>query len=267
MNKSTTKGVAIVTGAASGIGKAIAEKLAMLNYSVCLTDVNEAKLLEEESHLRQKLCDITAFTCDITCEDSVKALVDYTVNMFGSLNILVNCAGISPVGRVIDISEKDFRKALDINLVAPFLLSKYSIPYMIKADHACIVNIAGTLGSKAIRSKAAYCASKGGITNLTRQMALDFGDYGIRVNSVSPGFADTPLNNGMENNTREIIVESQALHETIEASDIAEAVAFICSDSAKLITGADLVVDAGQSASQGSLSAVDYVTWKNTPKS
>lgn len=253
-----SKKVAIVTGSASGIGKAIAERFAKEGISVMLTDVNSERLTETEKDFKAKGYLVDSFLCDITNEASVKELMEKAISCFQRIDILVNCAGISPVGRVTDISEADFKKAIEINLVAPFLTSKYVLPYMMENKSGSITNIVGTLGSKAIRSKAAYCASKAGILNLTKQMALDYGDYGIRVNAVSPGFADTPLNSSMDDSTRNIIIESQALHTAIEASDIAEAVAFISSDAARLITGANLTVDAGQSASQGSLSAVDF---------
>ncbi len=250
--------VAVVTGAASGIGKAVALKLAQNGASVMITDINEAQLSCYMNELSNMGYRVASYPCNITSEEKVKGLMARTVEEFGRIDILVNCAGISPVGRVTDITLENFQRTMDINVKAPFLTSKYALPYMIQQESGSIVNIAGTLGEKAIRSKAAYCASKGALMNLTRQMALDYGDYGIRVNSVSPGFADTPLNNGMENKTREVLIEAQPLHRVTEATDIAEAVAFVCSDAARRMTGANLAIDAGQSASQGSLSVVDY---------
>lgn len=250
--------VVIVTGAASGIGLAVADRFLSGQFTTILVDQNQENLEKTVGIFRNQYHDVSSFICDLRIEEQVKNLIDSTVGQFGRLDALVNCAGISPVGSVTEINESDFRKAVDINLISIFLSCKHAIPYMISNHQGVIVNIVGTLGSKAIRNKAAYCASKGGALNLTQQMALDYGDYGIRVNAVSPGYVDTPLNKGMSEEIRRLILESQPLHQATSGKDIAEAVFFLCSDAAAMITGTNLTVDAGQSASQGSLAAVDY---------
>ena len=231
MSVLTSKKV-IVTGAASGIGKAVAYAMAREGAEVAMIDLNAKGVnLVAEEFLKEKLS-VIALACDVSNSDQVQSTINKVVPQLGQIDVLVNCAGISPEGRVTDISEADFRKVLDINLVAIFLTSKYSLPHLIHS-RGIIINIVGTLAYKAIRSKAAYCASKAGALNLTQQMALDYGDYGVRINVVCPGMVNSPLNAGLTDEMRNLLVEFQPLQRLTQPEDIAAAVVFLASEAAR----------------------------------
>jgi len=257
MKKNQNK-VAMVTGAASGIGYAVAQRFLSSNVATILVDINNEKLDVVTKSLQKDYDNVFSFICDLTKEEEVQLLIPKIIEKVERIDILVNCAGVSPIGSVTEISLLEFRKTIDINLISIFLTCKYILPYMMSMENGVIINIVGTLGLKAIRRKASYCATKAAVHNLSQQMALDYGDYGIRINSVSPGFVDTPLNKDLTDEIRSLILESQPLHKAASGQDIAESVYFLSSDAASLITGTNLVIDGGQSASQGSLSAVDY---------
>jgi NAD(P)-dependent dehydrogenase (short-subunit alcohol dehydrogenase family) len=250
--------IALVTGATSGIGKAIAVR--------CVQEGARVMLTGRSAERGQAVCDALNATggrayfkvADVTREADVLAVVQATIERCGGLDILVNGAGISPSGRVTDTSLQDWQRTLDIDLTSIFLTSKSSLPHMMAQRQGVILNILGTLAMRAVRDKAAYCAAKAGALNLTFQMALDYGDYGIRVNAICPGFIDTPLNHQLTPELLTTIVESQPLHRTGQADDVAGAAVYLASEAASYVTGAALAVDGGQSASMGALSAVDY---------
>ncbi len=241
--------VAIVTGAASGNGRGIALRLAEEGAKIVVADINESGSQETISLIEGVGSKAVFAAIDVTSAADIQKMVNTATEAFGQLDILVNNAGISPVGSVTEISEEDWDLCLDIDLKSIFLGCKYAIPVMIEGGGGAIVNIAGTLGMLAIPQKAAYCAAKAGVINLTRQMALDYSPQGVRINCVCPGFIDTPLTAGVPEAERQRIFANMPIPRVGQVTDIANATLYLVSDEAAYVTGIPLVVDGGQTLS------------------
>ena len=238
--------VVFITGAGSGIGKACALALAAQGLRVAVVGRTRAKCEQVAAEIGENALAVEA---DIAKSVDVQGAIAQTAAHFGRLDVLVNCAGISPTGRVTDISEADWEECLGIDLTSNFLTAKYAIPHMQRAGSGVIVNVAGTFGLRAARGKAAYSAAKAGVVNLTRAIALDYARDGIRCNVVCPGFVDTPLTEGFSGAARDAFLErSQPLRGMTQPEEVASLVAYLCTDAAKMITGQVFVIDAGQQA-------------------
>ena len=185
--------------------------------------------------------------------DDVQKMVDETVKFGGKIDILVNNAGIDPPGNIVDIDIDLWKKILDVNLNGPFLCMKAAIPKMIEQGGGSIINIASLAGVRVIPSMPAYCASKGGLIQLSKQAALDYGPQKIRVNIVAPGATKTemlidamkPLSNAIKKDAFEVLAESVPLRRAAKPDEITGACAFLASDDAAFISGALLLVDGG----------------------
>lgn len=245
---SLTGKVAIVTGGCSGIGKAIAQKLSESGAKVAIFDIKD-DCFSVAREMGAKF-----YKCDVTISSQVKEAIDEVYEEFGRIDIVVNAAGIIVRKDAIDTSEEEWDKVINVNLKGPFLVSKYAIPYMMKVGGGSIVNIASGWGLKGGPKAVAYCASKGGIVNMTRAMAIDHGKHGIRVNCVAPGDVDTPMlreeAKQLGLNWEEFLKEAanRPLGRIGKPEDVADAVLFLVSDLASWITGATLVVDGGGTA-------------------
>ncbi|MCC6029804.1 MAG: SDR family oxidoreductase [Candidatus Korarchaeum sp.] len=242
--------VALITGGSSGIGRAIALKLSQAGAKIAILDIKECEdLLDEIGRDKARF-----YKCDVTSADEVREVIRRVYEEFGRIDIVVNSAGVIVRKDAVETSEDEWDKVLNVNLKGPFLVSKYSIPYMIRGGGGSIVNVASGWGLKGGPRAVAYCASKGGLINMTRAMAIDHGKDGIRVNCVAPGDVDTPMLRseaeqlGMkwEDFLRE--ASNRPLARIGKPEDIANAVLFLVSDMASWITGATLVVDGGGTA-------------------
>ncbi len=241
--------VGIVTGAGSGNGRGIALRLAAEGARVVIADIKPEGGDETVAMIQQQGGTAAFFKADVTSAADVRDLVQASRDRFERLDILVNNAGISPVGSVTEISEVDWDLCLDLDLKSVFLCCKYTIPAMIEGQGGSIINIAGTLGLRASERKASYCAAKAGVINLTRQMAIDYGTYGIRVNCICPGFVDTPLTAGVSSEERQRILGHLPIARAGQVQDIGNAALYLASEESAYITGAVLVVDGGQTLS------------------
>lgn len=240
--------VAIVTGAASGNGRGIALRFAQEGAQVVATDLNLEGVQATISLIRAQGGEAVAVRTNVSLAADSQKMVQIASERFGRLDILVNNAGISPSGRVTDISEEEWDLCLNIDLKSVFLGCKYAIPVMIESGGGAIVNIAGTLGMMAMPAKAAYCAAKAGVINLTRQIAIDYGPQNIRANCVNPGFVDTPLNAGVPEAARRRIFARLPLPRAGQVEEIAGAALYLASDEARYVTGSSIFVDGGQTA-------------------
>jgi len=244
---------AIVTGAASGMGKAIAQQFVKFGANVTFTDINEAGLKEA---IKQCPAEQAQYlVADVSNKEDVKSTVEHTINQFGSIDILVNCAGIPQ--SFIDIEkldEEQWNKTLDVNLKSIYLFSKYVTPQMKTKKNGAIVNIVSIAGVRARPGLNAYSASKGGAIMLTKALAIELAPYNIRVNAINPGPTDSPMINqfigedstNVEEDKKRIFIDSIPLGSLIETEDIAKATLFLASDWAKNITGTVLDVDGGR---------------------
>ena len=252
--------VAVVTGAAKGLGEAITNILACDGAHVVLagrdSEALEARAAELDDEYPERESLIVA--CDVTAEAQVEAMVGAGVERFGGIDILVNAAGvIGPIETPAqDVSSEDFRRVLDVNVLGTFLPCKHAIPHLIASRGGRIVNIAGTSGLRGYRNRVAYSSSKWAVRGLTRTLALELGEHEITVNTVCPnvthGHRMTRIVNEKARKlgkTPEAVyrdfASQTALGRFIEAVDVAHAVRFLVSPGARNITGKDIVVDAG----------------------
>ncbi|MGH8736052.1 MAG: 3-hydroxybutyrate dehydrogenase [Burkholderiales bacterium] len=247
--------IAIVTGAASGIGLACAERLAADGAKVVLADVNEKAVAE---HARRIGGSFVA--ADLTQRDDCKRLVDATLAAHGTVHVLVNNAGYQHVSPIEDFPEDQWQRMIALMLSAPFLLTRYCWPAMKKQKWGRVVNIASIHALIASPFKVAYISAKHGLVGLTRTAALEGGEVGITVNAVCPAYVRTPLvdaqiadqakANGIspQEVVEKIMLAPAAIKRLIEPSEVADFVAYLCGESAGTITGAALSMDLGWTA-------------------
>jgi len=246
--------VALVTGAASGLGAATARRLAKDGAKVLLTDRDLAG--EEIAASITAAGGQAAFRLhDVTSHPDWAAAVEHAVQDFGRLDILVNNAGVAG-GRheLMDHSYDTWRQILAVNLDGVFLGLRHAGPRIAASGGGSVINLSSILGKVGMAGAAAYCASKGGVTLLTKAAALEWAPLGIRVNSVHPGFIDTPMvSNALAdredgNEMRVALMNAHPIGRFGVPREIADAIAFLASDDASFITGAELVVDGGFTA-------------------
>ena len=247
--------VAIVTGAASGIGLATAEMLAKEGARVVLADINEAQLEAVSAKIGAD-----ALAVDLSEREGCRELADYTMKQHGRIDILVNVAGIQNVASVEDFPEERWDFMISLMLTAPFLLTKYAWPSMRQNGWGRVINLNSIHGLVASEFKSAYVSAKHGLMGLTKTAALEGGPCGITVNSICPAYVRTPLvdnqieaqaqNHGIskEEVVSKIMLQKAAIKTMLEPETIAEAVKFLCSDAAANITGTAFTIDGGWTA-------------------
>lgn len=249
--------VALITGAGSGIGKAAAVRLANEGARVILVGRTKSKLVQvaNEINAAQKVPKADIFTADVSDEEDVRELSDFVKEQYGDLHILVNNAGGSVHSKILDTTASDWDFVQKTNLKSVFLVSKMLGELMAKAVqneteftfNRSIVNIASLSGHQAGAHIPHYSAAKAGVINFTRALALELSPYGIRVNSISPGFVETPLTEeGMRNEQFvKAIRKNTALRRAGKPEEIANVIAFVASREASYMTGSDVLVDGG----------------------
>jgi NAD(P)-dependent dehydrogenase (short-subunit alcohol dehydrogenase family) len=253
MNK---KKVALITGTATGIGKACALLFARKNYCVGMLDIIETEGMKTELEILGEGGDALFIPCDVAVEDSVKSAVGQVVQKYGGVDVLVNNAGIVLVRPFDEIEWTDFMRVVNVNLGGTFLLCKYVLPIMKKNKSGSIVNMASVSGHVGQTEHVVYGATKGAILSLTRALAWEVAKWNIRVNSISPGSVDTPMlrsdisleasRTGKSfDEVKKIREAEQAFNRWADPMEIAEAVYFLASEAASFITGSDLLVDCG----------------------
>ncbi len=243
--------VAVVTGAASGIGRGISLRLAEMGAVVAVLDINEAKGRETVTEIEALGSSAVFLKCDVRSAADCRLAVEAIVQRAGKIYILCNCAGIAIRKDIVELSEDEWDRALDITLKGIYLLSREVIPHMVRTGGGSIINIGSGWSLKGGPRAASYCAAKGGTLNLTRAMAIDHGKHNIRVNCVCPGDVDTPMLQSecaQLGENREVFMREAAnrpLARVGTPEDIANAVLFLASPMSSWITGAALVVDGG----------------------
>ena len=242
--------VAIITGAASGIGRTTAILFAKEGGKVVVADKNEVGGNETVDLIRSDGGQAIFDYVNVTSATDIQGMVKTTINTYGKLNILVNNAGIATRLPVVDLSEEDWDRNIDVNLKSVYLSSKYAIPRMIENGGGSIVNIASIYGIVGGRIRAAYAASKGGVVNLTRSMALDYALHKIRVNCVCPGFVNTPLLKNILKNKEEYqaLADLHPMGRLGDMLEIALGVLYLASDESSFVTGIALPIDGGYTA-------------------
>lgn len=232
--------VAIVTGASSGLGKAIAEMFLKEGAKVVFSDVNDYSGDLGENAVFMK--------ADVSKKEEVEALVKLAVEKFGSLNVVVNNAGVGLTGELATLDDAIWQKVIDINLNGVFYGLRAGAKYMKDNNiKGSIINMSSILGHVGFRGASAYCASKGAVNQLTRTSALELAPFGIRVNSIAPGFIKTNMTKGIEEDkTSNAMIEGATpLGHMGEPNDIAYAAVYLASDESKFVTGSVMYVDGG----------------------
>ena len=242
--------VAIITGGASGIGKATALLFAKEGAKVVVADKNEAGGKETVDHIRSDGGEAIFVRADVTSAEDVQGMVKAAIGTYGKLVILFNNAGIAMRLPVADLPEEDWDRCIDINLKGVYLCSKYAIPEMIKNDGGCIINMASIYGVVGGKTRAAYVASKGGVVNLTRGMALDYASNNIRVNCICPGFVETPLVRDVVKTPEEYqaLAVQHPMGRLAKPLEIAYGALYLASDESSFVTGIALPIDGGYTA-------------------
>jgi NAD(P)-dependent dehydrogenase (short-subunit alcohol dehydrogenase family) len=234
---------ALITGGASGIGAAISAAFARKGARVGIADVSEDAAGAQAAHIG---AGATAIGCDVTDESSVDNAVRRTVEQFGTLDILVNCAGIAALDAAENLSLDAWNRTLQVNLTGTFLMCRAAGRVMLERGSGAIINLASQAGSVALDRHAAYCASKFGVIGLTKVLALEWAGRGVTTNTISPTVVLTELGkkawSGAAGDAHKAQIPTGRF---AEPDEIAAAAVFLASDGARMINGADLVVDGG----------------------
>lgn len=240
--------VIFITGGGSGIGAASARAFARAGAAVAIVGRTLSKCERVAAEVRAQGGQAIAIAADVASSADVAQAISRTVEQFGRLDGVLHSAGISPSGRVTEISEEAWNACIAIDLTSAFLIAKFAIPHL-RAHGGVILNVAGTFGIRAATDKAAYSAAKAGLINLSRAIALDYARDGIRCNAICPGYVDTPLTAGFEATARDAFLDRfQPLRGLVSADEVAALAVYLASDAARMITGQIFVIDGGQQA-------------------
>jgi NAD(P)-dependent dehydrogenase (short-subunit alcohol dehydrogenase family) len=246
--------IVLITGASSGIGRATAERFAEEGARLALLDRDQAAGLAVKDAIDARGGDCDFHHIDISDESAIISAVNQIQNRFHGLDHIVNSAGITVVKKLEECTAQEWDYVLNVNLRSVFLIAKYALPLLRSSQHPTIVNVASVSSIVAQIGTAAYVASKGGLLMLSKALALDLAEDGIRVNCVCPGITDTPMfryHMSMETNPMEATQERISrvpLGRALLPREVADAILYLASDQSSGITGTSLVVDAGYTA-------------------
>ena len=246
--------VALITGGGTGIGRAMALAFSREGANVAIAGRRRDKLQHVANEITARGGEVLPVACDVTQSVDAERAVRETVEEFGALHILVNNAGTHSTGTVEELSEEDWDRVMRVNIKGPFLMSRAALPAMRRAGRGSIINTGSILGLVAMKSRAAYCASKGGVTMLTKAMALDHGHENIRVNCICPALVETEMVQAIFLQTpagralREARVAGMPLGRMGQPEDVAELAVYLASDESSWLTGVAIPLDGGLSA-------------------
>ena len=245
--------IALVTGASYGIGFAIAKGMAAAGATIVFNDIKQELVDKGLAAYKEAGIDAHGYVCDVTDEDAVNALVKKVEEEVGVIDILVNNAGIIKRIPMLEMSAKDFRQVIDVDLNAPFIVAKAVIPSMIKKGHGKIINICSMMSELGRETVSAYAAAKGGLKMLTRNIASEYGEYNIQCNGIGPGYIATPQTaplrerqpDGSRHPFDQFIIAKTPAARWGEAEDLAGPAVFLASDASNFVNGHILYVDGG----------------------
>ena len=237
---------AIVTGGSRGIGLAIAKKLAQGGANIAILYVgDESEGLKAKEELLQYGTKDEQYFCDISDFEGSKAVVDKVIEDFGGLDILVNNAGITRDKIVLNMDEKDFDAVINVNLKGTFNMMKHTYKHFMKKRYGRIVSTSSIIGLAGNAGQANYAASKAGIIGLTKSVAKELAGRGVTVNAVAPGYIATEMTNVLSDKVKDAMKAQIPAKRIGETEDVANVVAFLCSDEASYVTGEVIRVDGG----------------------
>ena len=236
---------AVVTGSGRGIGREIALLLGTRGANIVISDIDSDNSSKTAEEFKKQGIDAISIPANVTSADDAEKLISGTVEAFGSIDILVNNAGITRDGLLVRMSEEDWDMVMSINLKGAFLVTRSAAKVMMKKRYGRIINIASVVGVVGNAGQANYSASKAGLIGLTKSTARELAGRGVTANAVAPGFIETEMTKAMSEKAQEKFLETVPLKRKGKPSDVAEAVAFLASDSAAYITGQTLSVCGG----------------------
>ena len=253
MSKGLDSEVAFVVGASSGIGRAVARRFGDEGADVVVGGLNECpEAGGPATHelIREAGCESMFVDCDLTDQSSVNEAIDTAVSRFGSLDIGFNCAGALTRGPITETSEEDMQDVVDVNLLGAMRFAKAILPELVETD-GTLLTVSSEAGEMGVENLPAYCASKGGVNALTRQLAVEYGPEGVSVNALAPGTTKTPINEDVRENDPTWVEERRAdipLGRLNDPEDVANLAAFLASAEADTINGAIVNIDGGTTA-------------------
>jgi NAD(P)-dependent dehydrogenase (short-subunit alcohol dehydrogenase family) len=263
--------VAVVTGGAMGIGEATARKLSAAGAAVAILDRNVSAARKTVSDIASNGGKCEFFECDVSRRDDVETALNSIAPRYGRIDVVVSNAGIQEYGTVVTTSEEQWDRLLDINLKGAFLVSKFALPHMLERGGAIVI-VGSVQSMTAVANSVAYVVSKHALLGLTRAMAVDHAQQGIRVNCVCPGTVDTPMLRwaaSLSNDPAEVIRTCDRMHpigRIAKADEVADAILYLASPMASFITGAALVVDGGMLVPTGGMGFQEGGTGAGTKK-
>ena len=245
--------VALVTGAAYGIGFAMAQALAEAGAKIAFNCRGKEHMEQALADYKKLGIDAKGYLCDVTREDEVSAMIADIEQTLGTIDILVNNAGIIKRIPMTDMKVEEFRQVIDIDLTAPFIMSKAVIPGMIKKGHGKIINICSMMSELGRETVSAYAAAKGGLKMLTRNIASEYGEYNIQCNGIGPGYIATPQTaplreiqpDGSRHPFDKFIIAKTPAERWGDAADLGGPAVFLASDASNFVNGHILYVDGG----------------------
>ncbi len=240
--------VALITGASYGIGFAIATAYAAAGATICFNDINEEKLANGIKAYEEAGIKAHGYVCDVTDEDAVNAMVAQIEKEVGVIDILVNNAGIISRTPMLEMSAADFRKVVDVDLNAPFIVSKAVIPGMIKKGHGKIINVCSMMSELGRETVSAYAAAKGGLKMLTKNICSEYGGYNIQCNGIGPGYIETPQTAPLRvpgHPFNDFIISKTPAGRWGTTEDLTGPAIFLASDASDFVNGHILYVDGG----------------------
>jgi len=237
--------VAVVTDAARGIGREIAERLAGAGASLAVVDVADDSITQAARELTRPGVTVRGYRCDVSSFEDVSAVGVQIINDFERADVLINNAGITRDRLFLRMSSEDWNAVVSVNLTGAFNFSKAFAPIMLKQRSGCIVNIASVVGQVGNAGQANYAASKAGMIGLTKSLAREFAPRGVRVNAVAPGFIRTAMTDALPEETQTQMKQAIPLGRLGEAGDVADVVMFLVSDMSAYVTGQVINCDGG----------------------
>ncbi|MBK1859272.1 SDR family NAD(P)-dependent oxidoreductase [Cerasicoccus arenae] len=242
--------VSIITGAANGIGLAIAQKFADEGAVVIMGDIDLSAAGQAAHSINKQHANAAiAIECDVTNSSDVSASIALAESQFGRLDILVNNAAVAIGGKITEMPEAEWNRVLNTNLTSAYRTISSALPIMLQQGRGCIINLSSTQAHRSWASWTAYAAAKGGLLAMTTQLAGEFAAQGIRINAISPGAIDTPMNAERMakegGDLKQGLIDMHAMKRMGKAEEVAAVAVFLASDDSSFITGQDIVVDGG----------------------
>lgn len=244
VEKNIASKVVVITGAARGIGRCIAEYLARKGYIV-VADYNKSdkEAIQLKENLKKENIDIEIFRADVSNRAEVKELIEYTIRKYSKIDCIINNAGIDQIKTFLDITDEDWNSIINNNLNSVFYMCQEALKYMIHEKDGSIINISSIWGQIGASCESAYAVSKAGIDALTKSLAKELGPSNIRVNSIAPGFIDTDMNNNFTEKEKSEIIEEIPLQKIGKTLDVAKCVEWLIND--EYVTGQVIGVNGG----------------------